>query len=100
MTGYAMVFLYMIMPIEGLLSAIPTIGSAKVALERIEQVNLELPAEPMCTEPCTESFESVALETVTHRYFRSEERRVGRECVSKCRSRGSTEQQKQKQTEK
>src|SRR3546814_5025773 len=36
MTGYAMVFLYMIMPIDGLLSAIPTIGSAKDALERIE----------------------------------------------------------------
>lgn len=73
MSGYAMVFLYMIMPIEALFSAIPSIGSAKVALERIEQVNAELPHEAtLAAQPAT-VFESIVLEHVTHRYFREAE---------------------------
>ncbi len=73
MSGYAMVFLYMIMPIEGLLSAIPTIGSARVALERIEQVNAELPREATLAAVPATSFDSIVFERVTHRYFRENE---------------------------
>lgn len=73
MSGYAMVFLYMIMPVEGLLSALPTVNSARVALERIERVNAELPLEPRAEFALVAAFTSVVLEGVTHRYFREKE---------------------------
>lgn len=76
MSGYAMVFLYMIMPIESLLSAIPNIGTARVALERIEQVNAELPLEHGLDAPVKASFERIVLDGVTHRYFREKENDV------------------------
>jgi putative pyoverdin transport system ATP-binding/permease protein len=74
MSGYAMVFLYMIMPIEGLLSAIPNISSANVALERVEQVNRDLPAERTDADAqALAPFDSIRLEAATHRYFREKE---------------------------
>jgi putative pyoverdin transport system ATP-binding/permease protein len=76
MSGYAVVFLYMIMPIESLLSAIPNIGTARVALERIEEVNAELPLENGMDAPASRGFESIVLEGVTHRYFREKENEV------------------------
>ncbi|MFM0317512.1 cyclic peptide export ABC transporter [Paraburkholderia nemoris] len=76
MSGYAMIFLYMIMPIEGLLSAIPNLSTARVALERVEQVNAELPIEQSIAAPQATAFESIVLEGVTHRYFREKENDV------------------------
>lgn len=76
MSGYAMVFLYMIMPIESLLSAIPNIGTARVALERIEAVNAELPLENGLDAPEKRAFGSIVLDGVTHRYFREKENDV------------------------
>ncbi|MFM0099352.1 cyclic peptide export ABC transporter [Paraburkholderia nemoris] len=76
MSGYAMIFLYMIMPIEGLLSAIPNLSTARVALERVEQVNAELPIEQTIAAPQATAFESIVLEGVTHRYFREKENDV------------------------
>ncbi|WP_322044760.1 cyclic peptide export ABC transporter [Paraburkholderia sp. J67] len=81
MSGYAMVFLYMIMPIESLLSAIPNISTARVALERIEQVNAELPLEiahdaGRVDTPVKNAFDSIVLDGVTHRYFREKENDV------------------------
>lgn len=81
MSGYAMVFLYMIMPIESLLSAIPSISTARVALERIEQVNAELPPEighdaSGLNVRANDAFDSIVLDGVTHRYFRENENDV------------------------
>ncbi|MFM0081983.1 cyclic peptide export ABC transporter [Paraburkholderia sediminicola] len=76
MSGYAMIFLYMIMPIEGLLSAIPNLSTARVALERVEQVNAELPIEQTVAAPQATAFESIVFEGVTHRYFREKENDV------------------------
>ncbi|POR51583.1 putative ATP-binding cassette transporter [Paraburkholderia eburnea] len=76
MSGYAMTFLYMIMPIEGLLSAIPTVSMARVALERIEQVNADLPEEKMHPATHASGFDTIALEGATHRYFREKENEV------------------------
>jgi putative pyoverdin transport system ATP-binding/permease protein len=76
MSGYAMVFLYMIMPIESLLSAIPNISTARVALERIEEVNAELPLEEGLDARVFSGFESIVLDGVTHRYFREKENDV------------------------
>ncbi|MFL9870815.1 cyclic peptide export ABC transporter [Paraburkholderia megapolitana] len=76
MSGYAIVFVYMIAPIDGVLSAIPNIGSARVALERIEQVNAELPIEQTLDAAPATSFDSIALEGATHSYFREKENEV------------------------
>ncbi|RAS35355.1 cyclic peptide export ABC transporter [Paraburkholderia bryophila] len=76
MSGYAMIFLYMIMPIEGVLSAIPNLSTAAVALERVEQLNAELPVEHTVAAAQATSFESIVLEGVTHRYFREKENDV------------------------
>jgi putative pyoverdin transport system ATP-binding/permease protein len=76
MSGYALIFLYMIMPIEALLSAIPSIGTARVALERIEQVNADLPAEQSAAAHKAKPFESLVLEGLTHRYFREKENEI------------------------
>jgi putative pyoverdin transport system ATP-binding/permease protein len=73
MSGYAMIFLYMIMPIEGVLSAIPNLSAARVALERVEQVNAELPVEETMPASNAASFRSIVLDGVTHRYFREKE---------------------------
>ncbi|WP_133650994.1 cyclic peptide export ABC transporter [Paraburkholderia flava] len=73
MSGYAMVFLYMIMPIEALLSAIPNVGSARVAFERIEKVNADLPLDTAKPAKAPASFESIVLDGVMHRYFREKE---------------------------
>ena len=76
MSGYAIIFLYMIMPIESLLSAIPNLSTARVALERIEQVNADLPGEETLAATPVNSFDSIVLDGVTHRYFREKENEV------------------------
>ncbi|OXI34759.1 cyclic peptide transporter [Burkholderia sp. AU16741] len=72
-SGYAMVFLYMIMPIEGLLAAIPSLSLARVAFERIEQLDAELPREPADGERPGHAFARITLDGVTHRYVRDGE---------------------------
>lgn len=76
MSGYAIVFVYMIMPIEAVLSAIPNLSSARVALERIEQVNAALPPEKTLEPAAAHAFSTIALEGATHRYFREKENEV------------------------
>ncbi|XBS69715.1 cyclic peptide export ABC transporter [Acerihabitans sp. KWT182] len=72
-TGYAMVFLYMIIPIEGLLSALPNIASARVALARIQDVRRQLPAEPAQREAPAPALQSLSLYGVTHHYRREQD---------------------------
>lgn len=77
-SGYALVFLYMIMPIEGVLSALPSLGTARVAMERIAQVERELPQEPAAgvfAAPAP-AFREIALDGVTHRYYREQENEI------------------------
>ncbi|MFX1737704.1 cyclic peptide export ABC transporter [Paraburkholderia sp. A1RI_3L] len=76
MSGYAIVFVYMIMPIEAVLSAIPNLSSARVALERIEQVSAELPPEKSLAPAAVKPFATIALQGATHRYFREKENEV------------------------
>ncbi|RKP53799.1 cyclic peptide export ABC transporter [Pararobbsia silviterrae] len=76
LSGFAMTVLYMIVPIEGVLSAIPNLSTARVALERVEQLNAELPGEASDPVPHVESFERIVFEGITHRYFREKENEV------------------------
>ncbi|OXI29837.1 cyclic peptide transporter [Burkholderia sp. AU16741] len=76
MSGYALVFLYLIMPVEGLLAALPSLSSARIAFERIGELEAALPAEPgnhadSATAPApAEGFSRIVFEGVEHRYVR------------------------------
>lgn len=72
-SGYAITFLYIILPIESLLGAIPVIGSARVALERIARLDSDLPLEPIGTAEPDQGFERIELRGMTHQYFREKE---------------------------
>ncbi|RKP53484.1 cyclic peptide export ABC transporter [Pararobbsia silviterrae] len=76
MSGFTLVFLYLIMPVESLLSALPTISSARVALERIDQLRDALPQDIASRAAADKTFSSIALDGVTHRYFREKENGV------------------------
>lgn len=73
MSGFTLVFLYLIMPVESLLSALPTISSARVALGRIDQLSDSLPQDTPSRVAAGQAFSSIVLEGVTHRYFREKE---------------------------
>ncbi|QGZ64562.1 cyclic peptide export ABC transporter [Paraburkholderia acidisoli] len=73
MSGYALVFLYLIMPVEGLLAALPTVGAARVAFERIAQLEAKLPPEPSHAAALVPAFERIVFEGVSHRYARESE---------------------------
>jgi len=70
--GYALMFLYMMYPMEGLLEAIPEISRTRVAIERIEAVgsNLSRAERP---PPAPATIERLVLTSVTHAYRRDSE---------------------------
>ncbi len=67
-TGYTMVFLYMIVPVEGVLSALPAIASARVALQRVQQLSSELQPETPQQPGETREFSSLELTDVRYEY--------------------------------
>jgi putative pyoverdin transport system ATP-binding/permease protein len=81
MSGYALVFLYLIMPVEGLLAALPAISSARVAFERIGKLEAALPPEQgrladvgtNVAQAAQPVFSRIALDGVEHRYVRENE---------------------------
>lgn len=80
MTGYTLTLLYLMSPLSGVLSALPGLGRARVALNRVEAFGRSLPEETTKTEsifrPESEGWgELKRLEMigVTHRYHREGE---------------------------
>ena len=85
MTGFALVFLYMVVPLEVLLLNIPRVNLARVAAEHIEEITRNIPAADGCAasslgakSPAASSpasalaparFSHLALHGVTHRYY-------------------------------
>ncbi|TCQ72835.1 putative ATP-binding cassette transporter [Raoultella ornithinolytica] len=67
-TGYVMIFLYMIVPVEGVLSSLPTLASARVALQRVQQLREDLPPEQPQRPLPAEPFRSLALEAIRYQY--------------------------------
>lgn len=70
-TGYAIVILFMMTPVEFILSALPLIGRANVAIRKVEQLGLSLTAS--LVEDCSEATGSpewrrLELAGVTHTY--------------------------------
>ncbi|WP_437905369.1 cyclic peptide export ABC transporter [Sorangium sp. So ce327] len=71
MSGYALVFLYMMLPMDAVLMAIPSVSRARIALERIHQVAGSLEgAEPPAAAAAPPPFERLRLRRVTHSYYR------------------------------
>jgi putative pyoverdin transport system ATP-binding/permease protein len=73
LTGYALVILYMMSPIEVIVNALPVLGRANVAVNTIEELGLTLAAnssEPALAEPVEPqaSWHRLELAAVTHAY--------------------------------
>jgi putative ATP-binding cassette transporter len=75
LTGYALVLLYMMTPLDMIFESVPTLTRAGIALKRVEKLGLtldEIPREqagaPAATEQAAGAWESLTLEGVTHEY--------------------------------
>jgi putative ATP-binding cassette transporter len=79
-SGYIVVFLFMLLPLDGLLNNVPTLNAARVSLDRIEKVMEEfgnLRTVPQLSESAShEPFKTLVLRDVTHSYFHERDERM------------------------
>ncbi|WKB55447.1 cyclic peptide export ABC transporter [Eleftheria terrae] len=70
MTGFALVFLYMITPLEALLVNLPRANLARVSAARIDEITREMPeaGDAACAMP-PRTLGSLVLDGVQHRYY-------------------------------
>lgn len=70
MTGFALVFVYMVAPLENLLLALPRANLAKVSGARIDEITqqLEHTESDAVSEP-VQRLESLMLQGISHRYY-------------------------------
>ena len=74
LAGYVIVFLFMLIPLDGLLNNLPTLNAARVSLDRIEDLLLELPeATNEAPGVPIPRFHSLNIQGLTHRYYREKE---------------------------
>jgi putative pyoverdin transport system ATP-binding/permease protein len=73
MSGYALMFLYMMLPLEAVLGAIPNLNRTRVALERIQAIEAAPTVVPPPSNEAATGFRCVRLEQATHRYLRDNE---------------------------
>lgn len=77
LAGYIIVFLFMLMPLEGLLNSIPTLNAARVSLRRISAILSELDErDPIDNTVCAGEFgnaNTICLSSVIHSYYREKE---------------------------
>ncbi len=83
--GYVIVFLFMLVPLDGLLNNLPTVNAARVSLDRIEKVmaefgGLSTPASQAPPSPGASHapFKTLNLRGVTHSYFHERDERMFR----------------------
>ena len=70
MTGYALVFVYMVGPLEALLLHIPRANLAKVSAERIEEITRAMTTLEIETDSSSSpGLQSILLQGVLHRYY-------------------------------
>lgn len=71
MTGFALVFFYMMGPLEGLLGAIPRAKVSGVAADRIDEIVKDMPEVTLTSTVSfsDHSFNSIQLSAVVHRYY-------------------------------
>ena len=73
--GYVIVFLFMLIPLDGLLNNLPTLNAARVSLDRIEELLRDLPKALQTNTAITApaQFEHLRIRQLTHRYYREKE---------------------------
>ena len=70
MTGYALVFVYMVGPLEALLLNIPRANLAQVSADRIDEITRSMVSSESQTEKVKlPSLQYIALQGVLHRYY-------------------------------
>ncbi|WP_148713618.1 cyclic peptide export ABC transporter [Chitinolyticbacter meiyuanensis] len=70
MTGFALIFIYLMAPLEGLLLSLPRANLARVSARRIEEITAALAqAEQPAAAAAPRCFQQLALRQVSHRYF-------------------------------
>lgn len=70
MTGFALVFVYMVAPLENLLIALPRANLAKVSGARIDEITQQLEhTERDAASEIPSGLESAVLQGVSHRYY-------------------------------
>ncbi|MFD2405246.1 ATP-binding cassette domain-containing protein [Azorhizophilus paspali] len=70
MTGFALVFVFMVSPLENLLLVLPRANLAKVSAQRIDEITQELqPSGDEATTRLPAAFASLSLEGASHRYY-------------------------------
>ena len=84
-SGYIVVFLFMLLPLDGLLNNVPTLNAARVSLARIEKVMEEFgslrigsPVPPPSESASHVPFKTLTLRNVTHSYFHERDERMFR----------------------
>ena len=78
-SGYTIVLLYLILPLDGLTNIMPTLSSARVALQKVEDLGVTL--HDMVTEeendhPRRTTWDRLAYEAITHTFHREKEDRA------------------------
>lgn len=70
MTGFALVFVYMVAPLETLLLALPRANLAKASAARIDAITAALATgEPQPLPQASPAFTGISLDAVCHRYY-------------------------------
>jgi putative ATP-binding cassette transporter len=76
------VFLFMLLPLDGLLNNVPTLNAARVSLDRIEKVMSEFGALRTAPAPDENAshapYRTLTLSNVTHSYFHERDERMFR----------------------
>ncbi|NHB98652.1 cyclic peptide export ABC transporter [Photorhabdus stackebrandtii] len=80
LAGYVIIFLFMLMPLDGLLNSIPALNAARVSLNRIGNVLSELNEQDQFTQQISANEFGEAtllcLSGLTHSYYREKEDEV------------------------
>ena len=77
LTGFALVMVYMVNPLQALLLSLPEINLVKVAAEQINRLTREIePHEPPQRDLPAMPFRSLALEGVKHRYYHEQSNEI------------------------
>lgn len=75
-SGYALMYLYMMLPLQALIDAVPAIDRARIALGSMTAIGVRGEAavsDAEVTAACTEPLSSIRLDGVTHSYRRDGE---------------------------
>jgi len=78
LTGYALIILYMLIPLETIITFLPVLGRAEVALQKVEALGLSLEekaVEPESASAAPEGFRTLELAGITHTYYREGQER-------------------------